>query len=102
MSLALVSSADVNGDGSVTARDALNVLEAIHRAESNDDELGSLDANRDGKVAVSDALYVINRLANDASIREIALTVSDSPREHEAIDAVDRLFSDQAFVEGLF
>ena len=97
-----VSLADVNGDGLVTAGDALNVLNAIQRGESNDDELGSLDTNRDGKVAASDALYVINRLADDSMISQIASAVSASPREHEASDAVDRLLSDQAFVEGLF
>jgi hypothetical protein len=97
-----VSSADVDADGSVTARDAFIVLKAIQRAESNDDEGLSLDTNRDGKVTASDALYVINRLADDSFISQIALAVSESPLKHEASDAVDHLLSDQAFVEGLF
>ncbi len=96
-----VSSTDVNGDGSVTARDALNVLNALQRGESNEDELASLDANGDGKVTAGDAIHVINRLADDSLISQISAAVSDSPREYEASDAVDRLLSDQAFVECL-
>jgi hypothetical protein len=99
----LVNPSDVNGDGAVIARDALNVMHEIERGGTDDDVAWSrFDANVDGRVTSADALFVINRLAGDSMILQIAAAASESPREHEASNAVDRLLSDQAFVEGLF
>jgi hypothetical protein len=86
---------DVNGDGSITARDALNVMNAIDRV---DGELGlsRFDANGDGRVTSADALFVINRLPEEPVIS------SEQPRETVRFDAVDHLLSDQEFVNDLF
>lgn len=59
---------DVNRDGMVTARDALNVINEIRRTRSTATaglQESYFDVNLDGRVTASDALFVINRLAED-------------------------------------
>lgn len=92
------NSADVNGDGLVTMRDALNVINEVDRDRVDDEIWSRFDANRDRKVSVADALYVINRMADDAVVARVAATDG----EDDALDSVDRLLSDGALVGGLF
>ncbi len=73
----LLTPTDVNGDGSVTARDALNVINELNR---HDAEAGTptaatwskFDVNRDGQVSALDALVVINRLSPEQADPEQA------------------------------
>tara|TARA_R110002049_G_scaffold182485_1_gene350273 strand:- start:721 stop:16071 length:15351 start_codon:yes stop_codon:yes gene_type:complete len=94
----ILNPVDVNGDGRVTANDALNVINRLSQpiASSHEQDVWSrFDANQDGNVSAADALYVINRLAADAN-RQIALSQDDDDETY------DRLFADDAFVQGLF
>jgi Txe/YoeB family toxin of Txe-Axe toxin-antitoxin module len=60
-------SGDVNGDGSVTALDVLQVINAIHaQSESRDVEnFAALDVNQDGSISALDVLSLINTINND-------------------------------------
>ena len=58
---------DVNGDGHVTASDALQVINAL-QSQSNGgviEDLTSVDVNQDGVLSPRDALGVINQLIAD-------------------------------------
>lgn len=98
---------DVNGDGVVTARDALMVINQLNRSdESNLAEIGAppilgvgeaasneawhLDATGDGFVTARDALVIINRLNRQESGAEAegeALSSAASSAEGEAGEA---------------
>ena len=91
---ALVIPADVNGDGSVTIRDALDVVNEIVRGG----EGGQFDVNQDGRITAKDALVVINRLADDVAAANSSL----ADAKDEVMSAVDELLKDHAFLNGLF
>lgn len=51
---------DVNGDGNITASDALLVLRhAVNAAKLEDDKIALADMNGDGKITASDALTIL-------------------------------------------
>ena len=94
--------ADVNGDGQVTALDALNVINELNRDPDSLDvgEWSKYDVNRDGVVTASDALFVINRLNEQpAEAEQFMATSSDDECDPEDID---RLFADRTFLNSLF
>jgi hypothetical protein len=73
----LLNPSDVNGDGSVTPRDALQVINRVAAERSgNDWESSRLDANRDGRVTSADALQIINRLADPPAQTQIAVDMA--------------------------
>jgi Ca2+-binding EF-hand superfamily protein len=81
---------DVSGDGIVTSRDALLVINNLNRRgvhELNDaegepsDEGGFVDCNGDGSVTPLDALKVINRLNDEQVAMQATLEVEDVPGE---------------------
>ena len=84
---------DVNDDGSVTASDALEVINHLSRNESNDIALLALDAffldsNADGRVSAADALAVINgmnrlSLASHSDLIDQALGKFDDDDNHD-------------------
>jgi hypothetical protein len=81
----LLNPPDVNGDGSVTARDALNVMNEIARGTSVRLEAWSrFDTNQDGEVTSRDALFVINRLAERTELTPTGLVIQDLTREAES------------------
>ena len=87
---------DVNADGSVTALDALNVINALSSEAEGEEMHSRLDVNQDGKVSAADALMVINRLAADVA-------GANSGAEDDSEDDVrDQLWSEEAFLSGLF
>ncbi len=53
---------DVNGDGFVSALDALTIINQLG-SDTDDIELDRLDTNNDGRISAADALFVINALA---------------------------------------
>lgn len=82
---------DVNGDMQVTASDALEIINALHRRGAgegeilDEDQLVDYDVNRDGAVTAADALVVINQLqvaASQSSPTPIVVSVPgyESPR----------------------
>jgi hypothetical protein len=95
---ALQNPSDVNGDGRLTARDALDVIHEVERGESSDNSF-RFDANRDGRVSIRDALYVVNRLADQPRAWQLAL--ADSNEDDETSPAIDQLLSDEVFARGL-
>jgi hypothetical protein len=73
----LLNPSDVNGDGSVTPRDALQVINRVAAERSgNDWESRRMDANRDGHVTSADALQIINRLADPPAQTQIAVDMA--------------------------
>ncbi len=100
----LTNPADVNGDGEVTASDALDVIHELSRNDSTDeestDELSPVmhDANRDGKLTAADALYIINRLESTVSL----IANGELDRDKQTMNSVDELLSDESFINGLF
>lgn len=58
---------DVNGDGHVTASDALQVINALQSQSKGGviEDLASVDVNQDGVLSPRDALGVINQLIAD-------------------------------------
>ena len=62
---------DVNGDGHVTAVDALQVINALQSQNKGRiiEDLSSVDVNQDGVLSARDALGVINQLISDRAPR---------------------------------
>ena len=60
--VAAILAADVNADGTVSARDALAVINRLNLPDLVDDAISLLDVDGDGDVSAIDALRVINRL----------------------------------------
>ncbi|MCP4887924.1 MAG: hypothetical protein GY904_15065, partial [Planctomycetaceae bacterium] len=62
---------DVNGDGHVTAVDALQVINALQSQNKGRiiEDLSSVDVNQDGVLSARDALGVINQLISDRTPR---------------------------------
>ena len=86
--------ADVNGDGVLTQRDALEVIDALRAPAGQRVVFWPTDVNRDGRLTAADALVVINRLTTDASV---PFTGSD-----DAGANIDELLLDDAFLDELF
>ncbi len=63
----LVNPPDVNGDGHVTAGDALNVINELSLGSSVVDGWSPRDVNRDRNITAADALRVINQLLSKSS-----------------------------------
>ena len=110
---------DVNGDGHVTASDALQVINALQSQSKGGivENLASVDVNQDGVLSPSDALGVINQLTRqsetvlrdriverlsdrdpsaslgDGAILEIAQRLSDRIGEGESIEGMKELVS---------
>ncbi len=63
----VVSHEDVNGDGSVTAMDALVIINQMNRWRLGDQSPGpdAMDVNGDGSVGATDVLRIINRMRRD-------------------------------------
>ena len=55
---------DVNGDGSVTVQDAIDVLEVAAGYEKATARALMADPNRDGRLTVNDALRILSELPN--------------------------------------
>ncbi len=91
---ALVTPADVNGDRSLTMRDALDVINEIDQGGGRE----QFDVNQDGRITARDALVVINRLADDLAAANTGL----ADAEDDVLSAVDELLRDNAFLNGLF
>ena len=72
----LLNPLDVNGDGEVTSRDALNVINELRDSSGAEVEWSRYDANEDQTISARDALVIINRLANTET-DSAALIVSD-------------------------
>ena len=82
----LLNPTDTNGDGSVTRRDAVSIIDDLQRNGTSEGiGYSTLDANRDGNVSARDALYVINRIELDKVISQIA------EEDEEDTQAVDEL-----------
>ncbi len=96
----LVNPTDVNGDGSVTANDALRVINRINVVGHQTLEgWDPTDVTRDGVVTPMDALRVINRLKVDlATSSQIAakLNETDSSENSQVVDemAINRTSAD--------
>ncbi|MGI9443249.1 MAG: dockerin type I domain-containing protein [Rubripirellula sp.] len=62
---------DVNGDGHVTAVDALQIVNALQTQSKGGviEDLSSVDVNQDGVLSPRDALGVINQLISDRTPR---------------------------------
>ena len=82
--------ADVNRDGAVTARDALDVIDALDAAAKGQAVSLVSDVNLDGRLTAADALFVINRIEQA------------SPAWAEDEPTVDELLSDLEFLAELF
>jgi hypothetical protein len=81
---------DVNGDGSETARDALNIINELARIDRPIDVTWSkFDANRNYQVTSSDALFVINRLGVVSPDSEEVLVLWPGESQ-QSTDADDR------------
>jgi hypothetical protein len=83
----LLTPTDVNGDGSVTARDALHVINELGRYDADAGAptvagWSKFDVNRDGHISALDSLVVINRLSPEQADAEQAVPASQ-PSEHE-------------------
>ena len=81
----------MNGDGRVTGRDALNVINALD--DSGDELSSTLDTDRDGKVDAGDAALVINRLAAD---------VASVSHQRSSAEGKDQITNIDAVLTGLF
>jgi hypothetical protein len=72
------SQLDVNGDTSVTASDALRVINRLNRVPGMEGESVSItlnsptDVNGDGKTTASDALSIINRIGIESLTEDVA------------------------------
>ncbi|MCA9140059.1 MAG: tandem-95 repeat protein [Planctomycetales bacterium] len=96
---------DVNGDGLLSTRDALMIINDLGSGGSRDVASRSaedlvLDVNGDGQISASDALYVINRLsrksANPSSIR-IDAAIDQLTRKSDGVlggDMIDEVIAD--------
>ncbi len=92
---------DVDGGGSATALDALQIINGIGRAEgqhSSENELSSkyFDVNGDGQWTALDALQVINSLYRNSAAAEGELVIASAPAAQDqahntAIAQYDRL-----------
>ena len=58
-----VTAGDANGDNIVTVSDALYVVDAILKGNTNT-KGGGFDVNNDGRVTVTDVMCIINILIN--------------------------------------
>jgi hypothetical protein len=80
----LANPSDVNGDGALTARDALNVINELENGGSGRQVAWSRhDANEDGIVTSRDALFVINRLAEQTDASSAIPAAEQSTHETE-------------------
>jgi len=86
----LLNRLDVNGDGQVTARDALNVINELSRRGG---ELASgssrYDVNNDGVITALDALMVINRIPQQNPQLPEGEAVSEQSSVADSIAAAD-------------
>jgi hypothetical protein len=83
--------ADVNQDGAVTTRDALNVINALNNGREGEDRaIDRFDTNQDGMVTAADAMFVINRIG-----RASLTSAGKEP-------TVDQLLADLEFLAELF
>ncbi len=91
----LLTPTDVNGDGSVTVRDALNVINQVDRNVANGvdaavtDGWSKFDVNRNGRITSLDALVVINQLIDSATPDQAVLAVPASDDEGEQVTVAD-------------
>lgn len=76
----LVNPPDVNGDGNVTAGDALNVINELGRGGGDREFAWSrFDVTRNGSISALDALVVINRLSEQSALEGLSPPIeSDS------------------------
>lgn len=91
---------DVDHNGSITARDALVIINAMARQSRGEGESASssrsmkIDVNGDGKISALDALNIINYLARQNRTKRLAGEQSAVPvdeqltRRDVAVDAV--------------
>ena len=86
--------ADVDGDGAVTSRDAVDVIDALVALADRKVISLQTDVNGDGRLTAADALTVINRLAEDLGDQDAD--------ENDELASIDQLLSDPAFLGGLF
>ncbi len=57
---------DVDGDGSITAKDAVMVLKYVaHNIELTDEQLAAADTTKDGKVDAKDAVQILKYVAHN-------------------------------------
>ncbi len=96
---------DVDNSGSVTARDALVVINSLRRQAGASGEstktfqLHHADVNGDGKLTASDALQIINHMARQTrSVKKIDGESFASPidTQSERTKAIDTLMSDES------
>lgn len=75
-----ILSADVSGDGHVTAADAIRIINRLGQsaagrspldAEAVDALVDRFDVNHDGQISANDAVFVINRLTGEQSSRVV-------------------------------
>ncbi|MGV3485230.1 MAG: FG-GAP-like repeat-containing protein, partial [Planctomycetaceae bacterium] len=94
---------DVDYSGSVSARDALVVINSLSRQSRGEGEETSrkprykLDVNQDGQVTALDALLVINHLSRAQRQQIVSGDLLSAPAEGESLrrqQAVDALMSD--------
>ncbi len=93
---------DTNGDGNVTALDALVVINSLGASESESPEnrtstlpsLYRLDANRDGKVTALDALTIINQLARRTPMMESEFAAANDAMGPLSFDIAISSFDD--------
>lgn len=93
----LLNPTDVDGDGAVTAIDALRVVNRIGDAGSSEAVWNAADVDGNGLVTPRDALLVINRLSELNSeidpLQAIADINDDDEQEENWAAAVDELFA---------
>ena len=92
---------DTNGDGALTARDALAIVNALNVvAAGGNSDVAALDVNGDGRLSASDALAVINELNlraagepadTGADSVDLALLAEPSQRQREGEDVEDAI-----------
>jgi tRNA A37 threonylcarbamoyltransferase TsaD len=89
---------DLNGDGAVTASDALLIVNRLNQQASTtttDSADLAFDVNGDGRLTALDALLIVNELNKTAAAIALAPTGSQSESDEYASD-VDKLLTDLA------
>ncbi|TWT91153.1 dockerin type I domain-containing protein [Stieleria varia] len=105
----LSSPTDVNGDGRVSALDALNIVNYLGEKNPGQYDEWRRDANRDHRVSALDALVVINQIAADRRSQNDPLesesvgspTQTQSGNSSALIDAAMSSQQDDAYAEVL-
>ena len=92
---------DVNGDGQVSALDALIIINDLSRSGDRelvagiDDGIPDVDVNFDGRVSALDALHVINDLSRQSNgeAEQAFLAADEDDKDQFWANSVDSVFA---------